>query len=185
MYRRNRKTRSKFDFGRWKNVQETSQEYGGRTISQLQDIGFEVSMRRYLKEKARAIPLPRGRASQLESPATAQEVTGMRGLDGSLRWASREGMPQGAGEASLLASCFPEPKVKDLKEANVSVARLLQQDRLELVVFADSSLENAGGGNSQICHMVCVVHQAIREGREADISCLPIRDTSTIDLVAV
>ena len=85
-------------------------------------------MGRYLKDEAKAIPLPRGRTSQLESPATAQEITGMHGLVGSLSWATREGMPQGAGQASLLASCFPEPKVKDLKEANASLARLLQQD---------------------------------------------------------
>ena len=73
-------------------------------------------------------------------------------------------MPQGAGEASLLAGSFPEPKVADLKEANASLKRLLQQDvpvpigpipleRLKLVVFADSSLANAGGGKSQIRHM--------------------------------
>ena len=140
-------------------------------------------MGRYLKEKAKEIPLARGRASQLEPPATPQEVTGMRGLVGSLSWATREGMPQGAGEASLLAGSFPEPKVADLKEANASLKRLLQQDipipirpipleRLKLVVFADSSLANAGGGNSQICHMVCAADQAIREGKEADISCL-------------
>ena len=99
--------RNNFDFGFWKNLQEESQAYGGRTIKQLLDFGFQVSMGRYLKEKAREIPLPRGRASQLESPATAQQVTGMRRLVGSLSCATREGMPQGAGEANLLASCFP------------------------------------------------------------------------------
>jgi hypothetical protein len=106
------KLRKNFDFGRWKNLMEASQEYGGRTIKQLQDYGFQVSMGRYLKGKAKAIPLGRGRASQLESPANPQGVTGMRGLVGSLSWASREGMPQGAGEASLLASCFPSRRSK-------------------------------------------------------------------------
>ena len=114
----------------------------------------------------------------------------MRRLVGSLSWATREGVPQGAGEASLLASCFPEPDVKDLKEANASLARLLQQDvplpirpipfdRVKLVVFADSNLANAGGGNSQICHMVCAVDQTIREGKEADISCLTYKNHQT------
>lgn len=51
----------------------------------------------------------RGRASQLESPANPQEIIGMRVLVGSLSWTTREDMPQGAGEASLVASCFPEP----------------------------------------------------------------------------
>ena len=154
---------------------EAQQEYGGRTLRQQPDYGFTISMERYLKEKAKEIPLDRGRASQLLSPATPQEVTGMRGLVGSLSWATREGMPKGAGEASLLAGSFPEPKVADLKEANAALKRSLQQgvprpislDRLKLVVFADSSLANAGGANSQICHMVCGADQGIREGKEA------------------
>ena len=85
-------------------------------------------------------------------------------------------MPQGAGEASLLASCYLEPKVNDLEEANAALTRLLQQvfplairlipcDRLKLIVFADSSLANAGGGNSQICHEVCGADHATREGK--------------------
>ena len=78
------KPKSKFEFGRWKDLMEAQQEYGGRTIRQLQDFGFTISMGRYLKEKAEEIPLGRGRACQLESPATPQEVTGMRGLVGSL-----------------------------------------------------------------------------------------------------
>jgi hypothetical protein len=107
---------------------EAQQEYGGRTLRQQPDYGFTISMGRYLKEKAKEIPLGRGRASQLLSPATPQEVTGMRGLVGSLSWATRESMPRGAREASLSAGSFLEPKVEDLKEANTALKRLLQQD---------------------------------------------------------
>ena len=147
-------------------------------------------MGRYLKEKAKLIPVHLGSASQLECPAAAQGKKGMRGLVGSLSRATREGKLQGADEASLLASCFSEPKVKDLKEGNASLARLHQQDaplpicpipsvRLKLVVFADSSMANAGGGNLQICHMVCAFDQTIREGNEADISCLTYKSHKT------
>ena len=92
---------------------EAQQECGGRTLRQQQDYGFTISMGRYLKEKAKEISLGRRRATQLLSPATPQEVTGMRGIVGSLSWATREGMPQGAGEASLLTGSFPEPKVAE------------------------------------------------------------------------
>ena len=70
----------------------------------------------------------------------------MRGILGNLNWATREGMPQGAGEASLLASTMPNPLVKDVQEANAALRRLNQQDvpipirpipldRLKLVTF--------------------------------------------------
>ena len=80
----------------------------------------------------------------------------MRGLTGKLNWAAREGMPQAAGDASLLSATMPYPKVKDLQEANAALRRLLQHgevnmvirpiplERLRLLVFNDASLGNAG-----------------------------------------
>ena len=117
-------------------------------------------MTRYLQEKAREIRLERGRASKLNEDAEPGEIAGMRGLVGSLQWASRKGMPQGAGDASILASTFPQPKVSDLLEANAALRRLRQNDtplrirpipldKLKLITFADSSLANEAGGTTQ------------------------------------
>ena len=74
----------------------------------------------------------------------------MRGLNGKLNWAAREGMPQAAGDASLLSACMPNPTVKDIQDANAALRRLLQQEssitivsiplqRLKLALFSDSS----------------------------------------------
>ena len=57
----------------------------------------------------------------------------MRGLVGKLSWAARQGMPQGAGDASILASTLPTPCVKDLSEANAALRRLRQND-IELII---------------------------------------------------
>ena len=83
-------------------------------------------MVRYLEERAREIKLERGRAKFPDSEATPTEITAMRGLMGKLNWASREGMPNGSGDASILSATLPKPKVKDLQEANAALRRLME-----------------------------------------------------------
>ena len=90
----------------------------------------------------------------------------MRGLTGKLNWATREGMPQACGDASLLSANMPTPKVKDLIEANAALRRLLEPDassRIWSIPWRTcaryclvTSLANAAGGTCQIAHMVCV-----------------------------
>merc|ERR1711953_829977 len=87
--------RKKYNFGKWVNLQEQSCEYGGRTLKQHADFGFNISMIRYLKDRARDIVLPRGRCKTPNDPAMENEITLMRGLTGKTNWATREGMPNG------------------------------------------------------------------------------------------
>ena len=173
----------RLNFGKWVKLKDQATEYGGRTLKQNHDGSFTVSMTRYLRDKAQEISLARGRTKDLNSEATEREITQMRGVIGKLNWATREGMPQGAGDASILAGTLPKPKVKDLQEANAALRRLIQNDtpiqikaipleRLRLLDFGDASLGNAGEGRSQIAHMICGVDKCIHEGKEADISVL-------------
>ena len=115
--------RSKYNFGKWVQLLDNSYEYGGRTLTQYKDFSFRISMVRYLKDRAREIDLPRGRAKEPKADATPTEITAMRGLVGKLNWTTREGMPNGAGDASLLAGTMPQPQVKDLQEANAALRR--------------------------------------------------------------
>ena len=120
--------RKRYQFGKWKSLMDEPTEYGGRTIKQHRDYGFQISMTRYLKDKSSEIKLERGRGKDQTAPATPAEITQMRGVVGKLNWASREGMPQGAGDASLLASTLPNPVVKDLTNANAALRRLMHND---------------------------------------------------------
>ena len=54
---------------------------------------------------------------------------------GSLNWATREGMPQGCGDCSMLASTFPNPKVGDLMEMN-ALYRRLKRDAVVITIHA-------------------------------------------------
>ena len=94
-------------------------------------------------------------------------------------------MPQVAGDASILASTMPTPRVKDLQEANACLRRLKETEscvpitiqpipkaRIRLICFADSSLGNAEGGHSQMAHIVCAVDADIFDGKRVPCSIL-------------
>jgi hypothetical protein len=175
--------RRHFTFGKWVNLQSESCEYGGRSLRQNPDFSVTISMVRYLKQKAREITLARGRCKQPDDEATELEITAFRGLLGKLNWATREGMPNGSGDASLLSGKLPHPKVRDLQEANAALRRLLQAEatitirsipleRIRLVVVSDASLGNASGGNSQLAHLIGAADESILCGEEADFSLL-------------
>ena len=53
--------KKRYTFGKWKILMDEATEYGGRTLRQEKDFGFEISMSRYLREKAEPIRLERGR----------------------------------------------------------------------------------------------------------------------------
>lgn len=178
--------RKRYTFGKWKVLMDEPTEYGGRTLRQSKDFGFTISMSRYLRGKADPIRIERGRGKDQEADATPQEVTQMRGVVGKISWTAREGAPQGAGDASLLAGTFPHPKVKDLTAANAALRRLIENDvpikirpipleRLVLLSFADSSLNNAGQGKAQLSNIACAADKSIHEGAEAEISILAYR----------
>ena len=96
-------------------------------------------------------------------------------------------MPNGSGDASILAATMPKPKVKDPQECNAACRRLLQAsaaitikpiplDKLRIIMFGDSSLGNAKGGSTQLAHMVCGAHSDIHKGLEADIFPLSLQE---------
>ena len=76
-------------------------------------------MHRYL-QPAHEIHLERGRGKDQKSLATEAELSKMRGLNGKLQWATRNGMPQGVGDASMLAQrpSLGVLTVGDITEAN-------------------------------------------------------------------
>ena len=151
-------------------------------------------MSRYLRDKAEEIRLERGRAKDQNADATDREITQMRGVCGKLNWVAREGMPQGSGDASLLSGTLPQPKVKDLTEANAALRRLMQNDcplkirpipleDIRLLDFGDASLGNAGEGKSQIAHMICATNKVIFEGEKRTLAFSLTKVTVTLELV--
>ena len=90
-----KKLREKFNFGTWHYIKDVPRQYGGRTLRQLEDFSITIDMNRYLRERAHEIKIEKGRKQEMK--CTPREITAGRGLMGSLKWATREGTPQGGG----------------------------------------------------------------------------------------
>ena len=173
--------RKTYNLGKWKELKESSTEYGVRTLKQFADFDILISMTRYRSDKCVEIKLARGRGKDQEAFANEGEIIQMRGICGKLNWASREGMPQGAGDASLLASRMPHPTVEDLTEANAAMRRLKANDvpiwirsipfaDMSMVLFEDASLANNKGGAAQVGHLVGICEKKIHQGERSKTS---------------
>eukprot|EP00971_Amphidinium_carterae_P129796 2570851-Amphidinium_carterae.1 len=117
--------RERFAFGKWETY-DVPREYNGRSIRQLADFTFEVSMQNQVN-KVQPIPVDKYRGKQGKAMATDTEIHQYRAVLGSLLWSARSGLPQSLGDVSLLASRVSKLCVEDLLLLNKTLARAKQQ----------------------------------------------------------
>ena len=123
--------------------------------------GFEIDVQKFIEERMQEVPLEKGRAKEKESPAHALEVQSTRAAIGALTWAAKEGRPDCAARASLIAGCLNELKVQDILDLNKIINEVkskaptslkiqpVKPDRACFGVITDASYANASGGKSQ------------------------------------
>ena len=81
----------------------------------------------------------------------------------------------------MLASTLPTPKIKDFREANAALRRLLANDiSIKIrpmpiddpkgLTFSDASLGNAPSGGTQVSYIACATSSRILAGSEVDAS---------------
>ena len=128
------KLQSRFKFGKYKKLQELElgTMFNGRRIQQEPDGTIRVDMAKFIEERLHPMAIPKDRRSQPEADATVQEVSTARGAIGSLAWLAKEGRPDLAGAASMLASKLTTLKVKDMIDINRSIASAKASRDLEL-----------------------------------------------------
>ena len=91
---------------------------------------------------------------------TEEELTQLRGSVAGLHWAARQGRPDAAAAASVVASSFPTPTVGDAKSANATIARLkeaevmtriwaIPEESLRRLLIVDSPFDTSGQNKSQ------------------------------------
>ena len=170
--------RSKYTFGKWVWLREAEQgcAFNGRRIRQTQENGYLVDMQKFVEERLSPVKLGPGRASKKKDEATEDEVAAMRALCGGLNWLSKEGRPDAAGPASLLASKITRLKVEDILAANEAVKQLQSQaelaiqiqplQRMRFSVVTDASFAN-DGFHSQGGHIVLAHEASLSEGGRA------------------
>ena len=116
---------------------ENGTGYSGKRIVQYSDFSFGYTMNDYVLHRIKAVNvqrrvLKRDAATVLLNEA---EVTQYRAALAALNWVSREGRPDCAAAASILASRFPSPTIEDLYELN-EVLGQLKNHAVTLVIHA-------------------------------------------------
>ena len=112
---------------------------------------------------------------------TDEEQTQLRGSVAGLNWAARQGRPDAAAAASVVASSFPTPTVGDAKSANATIARLkeaeviiriwaIPEESLRRLLIVDSAFDTSGQNKSQHGWIVAYTTPALARGKEAPVS---------------
>ena len=144
--------RTRFKFGKRREIFEISGEYLGRTIYQTGDYEIRISMSRYIKEKLSPVILPCDKVKDEERALDDNETTLVRGAGGSLLWVGREARPDVAASCAMAMAWGP-PNIKHcnkvIQELRSSSAVFLRIIPIDLedgiwVVFSDASLGNDG-----------------------------------------
>lgn len=136
--------------------------YAGRRIRQNQDYSCEYSMDDYVQDRLKPVPLERkvlmkdAKTTSLNPTEEAQ----MRGTIASLNWASREGRPDAAAAASILAGYFPNPTVQHAIDVNKVVHKIkgysvklrihsIPESEVRHVIVSDSAFDPTGKSKPQ------------------------------------
>ena len=89
----------------------------------MEDFSFRSDMDEFIYARLQPITLTRKvlKKDAAKVLLTDHEKSQLRGLIASLNWLSREGRPDVAAAASILASAFPEPTAFHVNAANDTV----------------------------------------------------------------
>ena len=132
--------RQRFDFGKFVQVDKEADGVGfnGRRIKHQQGT-FLVDMEKFVSERLQPVKLEVGRATRSKEDATPEEKEAVRAAVGSLTWAAKEGRPDAAAAASLIASSMSELRVQDILDLNKAINQVKDNAKLALKIQENSS----------------------------------------------
>jgi len=178
-YQRMSQLQERFKFGKFKFLDEEKEgaSFNGRRLKATKDGGFRVDMEKFVSERMNEVALEKGRSLEKESEATEKEKADTRAALGALTWAAKEGRPDAAAAASLIASCLNRLRVQDILDLNKTIKEMKKNvqlsipvqpiplERLCFGVVTDASYANAANGASQGAFgVVCYDQELCEQG---------------------
>ena len=170
------KLRARFPYRKWR---VGSGEFCGTVYTQCPET-FEITyQQKEFSQHVRPIALSKERASQKESPATAKEISALRGLNGATNWLANQTRPDLAAQVSMSQQAFPTPRVKDLLYANQLAHRARQfqdveirvrhvpLDRLCICMHSDAAWSNAKEDRIQAGYILAFADRGILDNQPA------------------
>lgn len=179
-YQKMEELQTKLKFGKFKFLDEepNGASFNGRRLRATPEGGFKIDMEKFVTERLQEVQLAPERIKDKTSAATEKERGDARAALGALTWAAKEGRPDCAAAASLIASTLSKMTVQDvadlnkvIKEVKESAAQCIQiqpiePSRLCWGVITDASYANASGGASQGAYgVICYDEDLLHQGR--------------------
>ena len=91
-------------------------------------------MEKFVGERLNEVALAKGRSLEKEAEATEEEKAATRAALGALTWAAKEGRPDAAAAASLIASCLNRLRVQDIVDLNKTIKEVKKNEKLPIPV---------------------------------------------------
>ena len=170
----------RFKFGKFKFLDEEKQgvSFNGRRLRMDENGTYHIDMQKFIEERLKEVPLEVGRAAKKEEDANDQERSDARAVIGALTWAAKEGRPDCAAAASIIAGTLSKMKVQDVLDLNKAVREAkktstmclkiqpIDPRRMVWGVVTDASYANAAGSSSQGAFgVVCADQEILHTGR--------------------
>ena len=170
----------RFKFGKFMFMDEHPEGVGfnGRRIKSDLKGGYKVDMEKFVSERLQEVPLEAGRSKDKEAAATDEERSATRAAIGAVTWAAKEGRPDCAAAASLIAGCLNQLKIQDILDLNKTIKEVKKDAGLSIPIQAiepsrvcwgvvtDASWANIVGGASQGAFgVLCYDRDVIEKGK--------------------
>ena len=174
------KLRQRFPFRKWRSG---TGEFLG-TVYEQDSETFEIKFaQKEYAEHIQPIRINKERSQKPWLPATSQEVSALRAVNGALSWLSTQTRPDLAVQTSQSQQCFPNPTVQDLWQANQAVRRARQQSDLQIRVpfippseltlcfWSDAAFANTDELKTQGGWLVGFTSDRMRQGTDVPVHC--------------
>ena len=185
-YEKMKELQKRFKFGKFKYLDEqpNGASFNGRRLRVTKDGTYLIDMQKFVEERLQEVPLEVGRAKRKEDDATEEERKKTRAAVGALTWSAKEGRPDAAAAASLIASSLNTLKVQDILDLNRTIKEMkksadlclkiqpITSSRMVWGVVTDASYANAKDKASQGAYGVICCDEDVLEGRRGTTNLL-------------
>jgi len=179
-YNRMQELQGRLKFGKFKFLDEEPDgaSFNGRRLRATSEGGFLIDMEKFASERLEEVKLDKGRAAQAkQEPASEEERAQARAVLGALTWAAKEGRPDCAAPASILASTLNKMTIQDIIDLNKTVRDVklshklcipiqpINIQELQWGVITDASYANTEDGASQGAYgVICYDNELWEKG---------------------
>lgn len=173
--------RQRFPFRKWREGQG---EFLGVFYEQDPST-FEITyQQKDYAQNIHPIKLSKDRSREVWKPASPQEISALRAVNGALGWLSSQTRPDLAVQTSISQQCFPNPTVQDLVQANQAVRRAKQHSNMVLRVpyidpqkltvcfWSDAAFADANDLKTQGGWLVGMTSTDFHQGADCPLSCV-------------